>query len=105
MKPALVLPVAYDIESDVLTPPTQDAPFPLTFHAHTHSSPNTRINLIKEDDDIEGDNEEKCKGKRNLDEGDRSPHVWIEESSVEETQNTHFWRVGCTEAQEGGPTS
>jgi hypothetical protein len=62
LTPALVLPVAYDI--DVLTPPTQDAPFPPTFHAHTHSSPNTRKNPIEVDDDIEGDNKEKCKGKR-----------------------------------------
>jgi len=40
--------------------------------------------------------------KRNLDEGVGSPHVWVEESSIEETQNTRFWEEGCIEAQEGG---
>ena len=84
----MVLLATYD--TNVLTPPIQDAPFPSTFHAHTHSSLNAKINLIEVDDDIEGDNEEKCEGKRNLDDGVDLPMCGLRNHSLKKHKTLKF---------------
>lgn len=102
-EPDLVLPTTFDMEflaNPLLhSPPTPHAQSPLTLHAHTHthSSPNTRINPVELGD---CDWEEECEEKHDSNKGVGSPQMCVEESFVEEPQNTKIWGERCVESRE-----
>lgn len=101
-EPDLVLPTTFDTKvptNPLHSPPTHYAQFPRTLHAHTHSSPKTRINPVKLGDrDWEEECEERCDSNKRV----GSSHMCVEESFVEEPQNTQIRGERCVEAREGG---